>query len=264
MAAPYGVVIAVLYLKGYWDTFDVNALQYVSLSDLLSAAIFPMVVFVALMPLAALIGTAAGGWLRSLHKTSDAVGTSSTANAEREPKNVRNGRLIAVCSAPCVLLAFFFIPAPIKWAFIALFSAMAVAPIVNNALFERLVPNTHVRLVLLLLTVSTPILVYYRGSIDATRSTEAKRERVVDVARSKLPVSTHGKVLYLGLLGDTHFLLERDSGSVILLAKSDDQLIVFTPSKAPNPIVGLPFRGKGGAHIPTAPVPQHEDKGSSK
>ncbi|RYF30216.1 MAG: hypothetical protein EOO23_05620, partial [Comamonadaceae bacterium] len=52
----YGFAVAILYLWGYWSPFDVNILEYVSLSDIVKTAAYPIVsVFVFLA-----IGAVAG------------------------------------------------------------------------------------------------------------------------------------------------------------------------------------------------------------
>lgn len=40
--APYSVFLAVLYLIGYWQTFDINIFQYVGITDILSSALLPL------------------------------------------------------------------------------------------------------------------------------------------------------------------------------------------------------------------------------
>src|SRR5689334_4006081 len=43
LIAPYSITISVLYLMGYWTSFRINALEFVSLADVLKLAIYPMI-----------------------------------------------------------------------------------------------------------------------------------------------------------------------------------------------------------------------------
>ena len=41
-ATPYAAIASLLYLFGYWSTFELNILEYVSMSDILRLSIYPM------------------------------------------------------------------------------------------------------------------------------------------------------------------------------------------------------------------------------
>jgi len=41
-STAYVVVVAVLYLWGYWSPFNINVLEYLSLADVVKAAAYPL------------------------------------------------------------------------------------------------------------------------------------------------------------------------------------------------------------------------------
>src|SRR5258707_5408740 len=41
---PYALVTSLLYLFGYWSSFQINILEYVSLPDVIKLAIYPLVI----------------------------------------------------------------------------------------------------------------------------------------------------------------------------------------------------------------------------
>jgi hypothetical protein len=114
---------------------------------------------------------------------------------------------------------------------------LAFVPLINFKPFEQAVPADFSRLALILLISCMPFLAYHRGQEHASRAIGDTTARVVDVARSAMPVTTTAPVFYLGRLGSTSFLYERSSRSV-LLTPSDAPLI-FTPKYEQNPVVSF-------------------------
>lgn len=55
-AIPYSIVVSVLYLLGYWGTFQVDPLEYVGIGDVVKLAIYPL--FTVLVIGAAVVGAA--------------------------------------------------------------------------------------------------------------------------------------------------------------------------------------------------------------
>jgi hypothetical protein len=41
-ATSYGFVVSMLYLFGYWSTFDINILEYIKISDVIKISIYPI------------------------------------------------------------------------------------------------------------------------------------------------------------------------------------------------------------------------------
>src|SRR5207253_7010755 len=42
LITPYAIVVSLLYLFGYWSSFGINILEYVSFPDVLKLAIYPV------------------------------------------------------------------------------------------------------------------------------------------------------------------------------------------------------------------------------
>jgi len=44
LLAPCAVLVCALYLFGYWSSFEINILEFVSLSDIIKLGVYPLVV----------------------------------------------------------------------------------------------------------------------------------------------------------------------------------------------------------------------------
>lgn len=48
LVVPYALVVSLLYLFAYWSSFGINILQFVSFSDVIKLALYPIMIGAAL------------------------------------------------------------------------------------------------------------------------------------------------------------------------------------------------------------------------
>ena len=61
----YMGMVAGLYLFGYWSTFDINVLEYISLADAIKLALYPVAASITFFTTGAVIGSLLTGRLSS-------------------------------------------------------------------------------------------------------------------------------------------------------------------------------------------------------
>ena len=62
LATSYGFVVSMLYLFGYWSTFDINILEYIKISDVIKISIYPIITTVGITIMGFIVGNFYGRW----------------------------------------------------------------------------------------------------------------------------------------------------------------------------------------------------------
>ncbi len=208
----YFVTIGILYLWGYWSTFDINILEYFSLADVLKATAYPIVsafIFTA-------VGAVIGEFLVSPNKLPSGGG-----------RDTRVGRFLRAI-APLLVLAyvlstiglFMFGPAE-KWRILPML--LAFPPYLlskERGFLATLIPHDSPRSVIIFLLAALPPFAYGHGRLQATAIAKGTDYKYVVSPVEGLDLSSDTKpdrqLRYLGHAGDFLFLLHPVKAVVVI------------------------------------------------
>ena len=221
-ALIYGVVVAWLYLFGYWGAFNINFLEFVSLADFAKLAIYPLVGSFAVL----LLGTALSEVTRG-----DTFPPGGGANTRLGRFGHKHWRfLVAVDLLLSVVIANFG-SSPFRWFIVALLVGLLSTPLSHLNLTIAYLPNPRVRASILFLLLWIPCAAFAYGRIDAHLVKSGQGPLKVDAVRSLLPVTVGEKapITYLGRLGEYFALYEATSQSVVFVKPKDDTPLFINP-----------------------------------
>ena len=190
-AAPaYWLITAFLYNSAYWGAFDINVLQFASITDMAKMAVYPVVSFAAIMVFAILL---------------------NSLPTDLFPKMSRKISLL--------VLAISFVPILLGFStavFVALI-ALSIAVWKQNMVLANVYENKNLRLTLLILFVSVPFYSHMTGEGDAIRVLDGKSDLRITVDGYKCPL--------IGVAGDWIFYFDDEASAVG--AKRSDEISTF-------------------------------------
>ncbi len=225
LLVPYSVAVSACYLFGYWGSFQINVMEFISLADVAKLAIFPLVGSLALFLPGVLISE-----LTTRHRLPPGGGQGSRIS------NVgfKYWRYFLSLIAIVMVVAAIFIPEhPMKWLFLPVLVVPFATALTHLDFVIDMFPNPRVRATVLFLALVLPSGAFYFGKSDAFSIKSGLVVRVIDVERSKLPLNSDAKspVMLMGLLGQTYVLYESKSKTVVLIKQKED-LPLFLVSKS--------------------------------
>ena len=205
----YFVTVGVLYLWGYWSTFNINILEYLSLADVLKSTAYPIV--------SALTATVIGGALG--HLLGKNIASIVPAGGAR---NTRLGlflRKFALEIAPLLWIVYGLSTAALlwfgpvgKWFVLPILFAVPVLYLaVQRGFLASLIQHDLSRTNVIFLLLVLPTLAYGHGRIKATAVLEGKEFKYVVSQIEGISVSDdmppNQRLRLLGHAGDFLFLL---------------------------------------------------------
>jgi hypothetical protein len=241
-ASAYGLAVALLYLWGYWSPFDVNILEYVSLSDVVKTAVYPIgSVFVF-----AAIGAVAGEVLFPTGFMPPGGGANTKAG--RTLRKI--GPLFLALYALSILLLLYLGPVR-KWNILPVMVAVPVSLALKEAgILREILVSDRVRTVVLFLLAALPPFAYGRGAIRADEVKAGSSFTYVVSSIEGYPVDAGAKPFarprYVGRAGDQYFLfmpaqrtlLVVPQGQVKLLELKQYEIAAYSPEPfRPSPAV---------------------------
>jgi hypothetical protein len=221
---PYALVTSLLYLFGYWSSFQINILEYVSLPDVIKLAIYPLVI---------------GALLSLVVFFVPLTLTSFTADPEKAfipiPHKYAGWTNWAVF---LLLLAMLFqrtgsgyVTAGILLGFLVSFN------FVNAEKLKNYIPHPTARKVILFLLCTILFTSYGRGKENAERILNGKRYKTVStsifkekgtgVFNDKKLLEGMDKLKYVGTAGDYFFFISMDNSRTFVAKYSDFHFIEF-------------------------------------
>lgn len=224
----YFVSVGVLYLWGYWSTFDINILEYLSLADILKLTAYPIAYSLLLTGFGAV-----GGLGLASRKTDPVKGI--------EPRAV--GFLVKhgfwVQAIYIVTVPAFAIFAPVwKWSILpALLTVPVLITFGRHAFFMRLMPNDEVRTFILFCLIVMIPQAYGLGRIHAERIIEGQKFQYVlsevDGADSVANTPVAQRLRYLGHAGDFVFFRDPVKPSLLITKFESGKSLVLQHHENP-------------------------------
>lgn len=212
----YSILVATLYLWGYWSPFGVNILEHLGLSDVVNVTAYPILsVFVFFI-----IGV-----------MSAAVTPSDSLMPSGGGANTNIGILIRRHLKKLVTLYFLFVFAlyvfgPIqKWLVLPALIALPLTLRLKNVVPRILIlKSDDAQSAIRFIVITLPLFAYGQGKLGANDIISGEKYFYVlsDIqsSESKLSASPSYKLRYLGKVGSQYFLYSPESESVLITPAS--------------------------------------------
>ena len=253
LSSLYFVTVGILYLWGYWRTFNLNILEYLSLADILKSTAYP----IASAFIFFIIGVMLGIYLpqRGLQPG--------------DGKNTRIGKflkrwspfLTAAYVVGIYILLFIF-DSPQKWNYLPMLISIPVALLVNNnGLFESQIPPSNYRLAIILLIVALPTYSYGYGALNAAKIVDGKDYKYVVSQVDGINISDDAdpsqRLRFLGQAGDFLFLLHPVKNTLIVMKYEQSKILQLKSIKVTNKPANIADEKINGAHEDIRPPVLH-------
>jgi len=221
----YALVLSALYLLGYWGTFQFNILEFIGFGDVLSYALFPLLV--------AVVPIVVGAVWAQLYRVSQ-LPPGGGANTRVGQFGRRHWRGLLSANLLGIFLILFFAPEPDKWLFISIPIVFFATPLTHLDYIIELVPNPEIRSFVLSYVLFIATFVFYIGRLNGYNVLQGRAPLLVDVRASDLQLHSDDQhpISYVGHAGDCFVLYESiDSHLVILKADKVGALVLMRNPK---------------------------------
>jgi hypothetical protein len=214
LAAAYIVGVGLLYQLGYWSTFDVNVFDYVNLTDIAKASIYPLLIFGLVM----VIGVATGALISKRKQL------SSPKPITPDPDAMTRLRLLFVYTVGSgLILVLSRLDQTSRWATIpVLLGAMLGLSLWVAGVFSTTIRSDSVRRALLIALSVLPCASYGHGKTNALGILDGIRYQYVAdcewTSRTAVGKTVSGDK-YLGFAGGYFFLLSADNTVLRILSQ---------------------------------------------
>ncbi|WP_211471951.1 hypothetical protein [Collimonas humicola] len=228
--SPYFAAVGILYLWGYWSTFDINILEYLNLTDILKSTAYPIA--------SAFIFSIIGG-----------VFTRVTLISNTQPliqRDSKAGKFLRR-SMPYIATLYFLgtflllmLASVWKWAALPTLLSFPIAVFIDNRGFlHKTIPDERTRTVVLLLLTSLPLLAYGQGRLKAEGILVGETFQYVlspiegtEIVPTSTPLQ---RLRVLGHAGDFIFLFDPEKRAVVISGFKEPKALTIKQFKRTNP-----------------------------
>lgn len=233
LAVPYAIVVSVLYLFGYWGTFQINPLEYVGVGDLIKLAAYPLMTVLVIGMFGALVAEAYVALMRWTRNGLPTIYKRIVAIAMM---------LISLASLIVVPLLYRYGPSSSAvqtarlWAVVVggtISLSGLTSYVLSSARYSASIsPSRFVR-TMVILTIVAPLLCGYPfgRQLGSRHLKDGCAALEVDPKRSDLPGQRIGQATYLGYLGNHTFMREWATGAIVIERIPEGRPLVLLPSK---------------------------------
>ncbi len=223
--APYALLVSTLYLWGYWGAFGINVLDYIGVSDIIKAAVYPVISAFAFMAIGALLGEV----------LSPRVEASADANTPVARK-LRKAAPYIVAGYFSLIVVFALFGGLNKWHVVPVMLAIAgYVPAKASGLLSKEIRSDGFRSIVVFLLVALVPFSFGHGRKQAYEVMDSSKYQVVV---SELPMkssatkrATAEKPRFVGKLGDRFALYDPVARSVSLIAASEMKVLTLADSE---------------------------------
>lgn len=225
--APYSVSVCLLYLFGFWSTFGINILEFISFSDVAKLGVYPI-----------FVGFVAAFIAWNLTLLVQRLRLHDMEEGQRVTRNKGIRRRMFYAAMPILLVwaalvvRLYIRSHPQFWQMLALlvgFILVSFIPVIER--LKPIIPNLIVRVVVIGVVVILPPLSFGIGKSDAHMIKAGKRIKVVstqifkeqgsDVFKNKRLLEGQEQLKFVGAAGDYLFFLTMDNATIIAAKYSD-------------------------------------------
>jgi len=237
----FSLVVAVLYLFGYWSSFDINILQYIQVTDVLKLALYPLFL--------SFFGGIISFYIVPLLTNPDALIKGDESKFVSElPNKTKNILLLAIFGM--TIFSFIFAKKSyLRWntgGFLAAY--FLIVRLGNTNILKFVIPNPAIQrftlnFCILILCMALPF-----GKMDAGLILDSVNRTVVSTRSFKQSFDSHtGKsdlfqgqniLKYLGTAGDYFFFLSMDNSKTYVVKSSEMYFLeIFKNKEDIQPVV---------------------------
>ena len=231
-ATSYGFVVSMLYLFGYWSTFDINILEYIKISDVIKISIYPILTSIGITITGIIVGSFYGR-------------ISAKPNVQKSEKLNKIEKWInfiyKYTFIVSIIILFAFFSYMLNWnVFWPLFSI--ICPTVTSyilvkykvELVKKLIPFPSYEAIILYIFLTSLSLAFGYGKVRSLSILETGSCFYVNVSifKDKELFQDQKRLKYLGLGGDFMFFLSEDNTKIYILEPSKIPILELYKSKS--------------------------------
>lgn len=200
LAPPYAVLVASIYLYGYWSTFDIDLFEYTTIPEILMAALLPSLLYAT---------AAVFGLLTSY--TENPIPTNRKAHKNQIRLDIVQmvGILILVLPV-CWLTDFYWILSLVL--VVPTISILADLPIIQK------IENRLIKVMVLVLITVVPLGTFITAKGDAALITRGEKYWAATIDGVEFR--------FLGHAGDKTFFTNATNDKILILPDSDASLLL--------------------------------------
>jgi hypothetical protein len=226
LAGVYVAVLSALYLYGYWGAFNLNVFEYLTLTDLLTHAIFAL--FPVMIPSVFVWLFIGVLWVLSPRHPWPAI------VAETKPSLWKG--LAAIAIFIVMWAAWQYLPRAVFWYVLWVLAIVLTVLVVDD--FGKVLPNPYLSWPVLVAAIWFPLSAYDFGLLSGLATQRGYGNSLyVDMPGSGLQLVDkqypQHLVRYLGRLGDSYILYEPTSGQLAIVRtdKVPSLVLMSKPAK---------------------------------
>ncbi len=214
---PYAIILATLYLWGYWSSFHVNVLEHISFTEVIKIAAYPI--------LSAFFFLAIGMLVSGLSPLNSIFPPGGGRDSKEGKFLNRHINKIVVVLVVVIVLVYLLGPVE-KWIFLpTLFAVLVALPVKSTGLLSRELRSEDVRSLAIFAICFLIPFSYGRGIMNASSILSGKEflYSTVNLRDSQLTVNfaTNTQPRYLGKLNDHFFFYDPVKETTLLFATSE-------------------------------------------
>lgn len=249
-ATCYGFVVSMLYLFGYWSTFDINILEYIKISDVIKISIYPILTSVGITITGIILGSFYERW-------------SSKPNIQKSEISKKiNKWTNFICKYAVIVTSIFFIVAALynrdRIVIYMLFSiicptvASYILVTYKAEMVKKLISFPGYEALILFLFLSILSLAFGYGKVRSLSILETGSCFYINVSifKDKELFQDQKRLKYLGLGGNFMFFLSEDNTKTYILEPSKIPILELYKSKSQTRTEAIKeIKNKEGARI---------------
>jgi hypothetical protein len=218
---PYAIFVAILYLWGYWGTFNVNVLEHINISEVVKIAVYPLVSAFLFF----VIGVVIGEVISPRGALPEGGGRDSVLGRFLN-KNI--GKLLALFLFInlAVFLYLDFIGSPEKWhILVPLFALLTYFPLKSSDLLRNELKSDKVRSVAIFVLSALIPFAYGRGVINANNILTGKNFLYQNIdppsVQDDSAAEPSARLRYLGKLNDRFIFFDPVKEATVFVAMAE-------------------------------------------
>tara|TARA_B110001452_G_C15173735_1_gene407862 strand:+ start:137 stop:853 length:717 start_codon:yes stop_codon:yes gene_type:complete len=207
LLAPYSLTVSLLYLFGFWSSFEVNILEYIAITDVVKHALSPLLASSIFIFIGLLIAQFVASPLKGILP-------AGGGRDLPEAKYVRGSfYIVGTLLLLATLYVIFFTAGNMKWLKVAILLQVPITVIIGTASFaEKYIEQPKFRIVVI---NSLFIVLSYAFGWGA--------QNAQSIIKSEETITINSKLLnqnYIGWAGEFLFLWDYSNNSITITHKS--------------------------------------------
>jgi hypothetical protein len=235
---PYAIAVSTLYLWGYWGSFQINVLEYISISDIVKGTIYPLGSAFAFLALGVILGEVLSPDIQPGGGADTAVG-----------KFLNKWATLLFLSFLLSLVLLAVLGPVRKWQVLPYLFALAIyIPLKSSDFLRAELKSDGARSVSIYLLTALIPFAYGRGAIEAdgilTGTNYSYPTTAIPYAPSSAGASPSVRIRYIGKAGDRYVFFDPVSKSSSFVAASSLTNLTLARHTAGSMTIPAPVESK--------------------